>query len=92
MTQRYVVRQTPDRRAWAILDRHLDAFCALPDSTEPRPNLLPLEWGSRAGAEAWLHGCFIAWERWEGVKAPAPKGWKPFKPEPSPWDWNWYDN
>jgi hypothetical protein len=84
-TRRYVVTQLPDQSAWAILDRYLYGYCTLPDGAG---NLLPLEWGMRQGAEAWLYKCRVAWGR---DLVPAPEGWREFKPEPSPWDAAYYD-
>lgn len=87
MASRYRVITTPDQRAWVILDRELGGFCALPDDpTAERPNLLPLEWRSRHGADAWLHRCYMAWESWERNGTPgAPKEWRPLSDTPSPW-------
>jgi hypothetical protein len=79
-SRRYVVTQLPDRSRWVILDRFMFGYCTLPDG---EGNLLPLEWTARQGAEAWLYRCRVAWGR--GL-VPAPAGWEPFKPEPSPWD------
>lgn len=85
---RYVVTQLPDRTRWVILDRKLFGFCTLPDSgngTDTAPNLLPLEWSCRAGAEAWLHRCYIAWE---SGRVRAPRAWRPLPDTPSPWSVN----
>jgi len=81
MPSRYRVTTTPDQRSWVILDRELGGYCALPDDADPS-SLLPLEWRSRHGAEAWLHRCYMAWER-GGV--PAPTNWRPLSDKPSPW-------
>lgn len=79
---RYLVTKTPDQRFWAILDRHLMGFCTLPDDTDPEcPNLLPLEWRSKEGGEAWLQQCY---RLWESGKVPAPEDWRPFPKEESP--------
>jgi hypothetical protein len=82
---RYVITQLPDSsRKWAVLDRDLYGYCTLPDDpAAERPNLLPLEWNSRAAAEAWLFRCF---QVWAAGLVPAPEGWRPWPPgEQSPW-------
>jgi hypothetical protein len=71
MTQRYVVRMTPDMRGWGILDREWYGYCTLMDENQ---NLLPLEWGMEEGAEAWLNMCYRAWE---SGRVPAPDNWRP---------------
>jgi hypothetical protein len=84
MTNRYLVTQLPDQSAWAILDRELWGYCALPDDTDPRhPNLLPLQWKGRPAAEAWLRTCYHAWEN---NLVPTPQRWRPYPEKDSPWD------
>jgi hypothetical protein len=80
---RYRPTLTPDRRHWVILDLAMWGYCTLPDSTDSpdghAPSQLPLEWPSRAGAEAWLNQCYRLWGR---GTVPAPDNWRPFrKPE-----------
>lgn len=80
---RYKVTRTPDHSMWVILDRKLWGFCTLPDDTSEKcPNLLPLEWKHREGADAWLERCYRAWQTGQ---VPAPEGWQPPPYEPSPW-------
>lgn len=88
---RYVVTMTPDMRGFGILDRELYGYCTLVDENK---NLLPLEWTTKAGAEAWLNMCFRRWKSWEngsteGKGRAVPKGWRPRRPEPSPFDRGW---
>lgn len=80
---RYSVVNLPGSTTrYVILDRAADAFCALPDDpAEPHPNLLPLEWRSPHGAEAWLQKCY---QRWESGTTPAPDEWRTW----SPWESN----
>lgn len=76
---------------WVILDKQLWDYCSLPDPANPSEPI-PLEWGSKEGAEDWLNRCFRVWEKWETVKAPTPPGWQPFEPDPvNPFDRAWYD-
>ncbi|QDH92147.1 hypothetical protein PP629_gp42 [Streptomyces phage Dubu] len=94
MTARYKVTQLPDQSRWVILDRDWWAYCALPDNpSNPRPNLLPLEWRSRAGAEAWLQKCFQVWNGQEKRGEPTPAGWHPYADPAamSPWTTAWHD-
>lgn len=70
-------------------------FCTLPDDNDPS-TLLPLEWKSRAAAEAWLNQCYRIWYSWEQKRSrsvPAiPENWRKPKPTPSPWERpGWYD-
>jgi hypothetical protein len=79
---RYTPFLTPDRQRWVIFDWWLYGYCTLPDGNG---NLLPLEWKTSAGAEAWLFRCR---QLWGAGSVPAPDGWER-KPEPietSPWD------
>jgi hypothetical protein len=81
---RYRITLTRDGRKFAILDREAYEYCALPadDGT-----LLPLEWPIRPAAEAWLQQCYRTWQTWEGNGAGrAPKGWRPHRPELSPFE------
>lgn len=75
---RYRVTLAADRRSWVILDLTSWGYCTLPDSTNSpdghAPSQLPLEWSTRAGAEAWLHQCYRAWGR---GSVPVPEGWRP---------------
>lgn len=81
--QRYKVTQLPDWSAWAILDLDAGAYCTLPDAEGPHPNLLPVEFRTRAAAEAWLHRCYVAWQ---AELVPPPVNWRPLPPgPPSPW-------
>lgn len=80
MRERYVVRPTPDRRAHGVFDRYLLGYCTLRDDQD---NLWPLEFKSRAAAEAWLNRCRRAWAT---GRVPAPPGWPAWPdPQPSPW-------
>lgn len=83
MPSRYVATTTPDGRRVGILDRDLYAWCTLVDENK---NVWPLEWNSRAAAEAWLQRCYRTWYLWErdGGGTP-PKDWRPYRPESSPW-------
>ncbi|GAA3877971.1 hypothetical protein GCM10023084_33630 [Streptomyces lacrimifluminis] len=80
---------TPDHKRWVILDLQMWGYCTLPDDEDPA-TLLPLEWDSRAGAEAWLQSCYRRWSTWEQQGAPpgseVPTGWRPHKDAPSPWE------
>lgn len=80
---RYVVISKPDQSGYVILDKELFGYCTLPDNSNPEhPNLLPLEWGMREGAEAWLNQCY---RKWQAERVPVPEDWKPFHKEDSPW-------
>lgn len=57
---RYRIIKTPDDRAWVIVDLYWSGWCTLPDPGDPT-TLMPLEWRSKAAAEAWLHRCYKAW-------------------------------
>ncbi|MCY0937782.1 hypothetical protein [Streptomyces sp. H34-S4] len=75
--------QTPDRLRWVIYDSYMDGYCTLPDDVDAEyPNLLPLEWRTRAAAEAWLRRCYAKWGT--GLVTP-PWGWKPVPPVLSPY-------
>lgn len=81
---RYRITLTRDGRAFGILDREVYDFCGLPDE---EGTVHPLQWQSRASAQAWLTKCYIAWRAWEGSGAGVvPKGWRPRPPETSPFD------
>ncbi|MCX4577955.1 hypothetical protein OHB41_33180 [Streptomyces sp. NBC_01571] len=76
MPSRYCATMTPDRRNWVILDLEMWGYCTLKDEHD---NLLPLEWRSKAAADAWLRACFQQWQRWEmNGEGQAPTGWRPF--------------
>jgi hypothetical protein len=81
---RYRIVLTRDGQKFGILDREQYDYCALQDENgTPQP----LEWQTRAGAEAWLHQCFRTWNEWEGNGAGTPpQGWRRRPPEPSPFD------
>lgn len=80
---RYVVISKADQTGYVILDKQLFGYCTLPDDSDSdSPNLLPLEWGMREGAEAWLNQCYRAWQ---AERVPPPEGWMPFRLEESPW-------
>ena len=79
MIGRYLVTQLPDQSRWVILDRHMWGYCTLLDDND---NLLPLQWSSRAAAEAWLRDCY---RRWGNGTIPAPSDWRERPPELSPW-------
>ena len=82
MIQRYLVTMEATRRHWVILDRHMYGYCTLPDDDSEYPNLLPLEWSSRAGAEHWLDRCYTAWRN---ELVPVPDNWQPYRLDASPW-------
>ncbi|MEG8276368.1 hypothetical protein [Streptomyces sp. AHA2] len=44
-------------RPWVILDQELQGYCTLPDGDER----YPLEWRTKAGANAWLVRCYRMW-------------------------------
>lgn len=79
MIGRYSVAFTPDRQRVGILDHYARDWCSLPDRDG---QLRPLEWTSRAAADAWLTRCRRVWAL---GGAPAPKGWRPEPVDPSPW-------
>jgi hypothetical protein len=56
-------------KPFVIFDRLLLGYCTL--VSDDGSTLLPLEWGSRAGAECWLFQCRIAWL---AGQAPEPQG------------------
>lgn len=70
---RYLIRRKPgkagarDPKPFVIYDRVLRGYCTLSDGS----NLLPLEWRSYEGAQAWLFQCRTAWLA--GI-VPTPKG------------------
>jgi hypothetical protein len=64
MITRYAVTPLVGEAGWGIFDRRMRAVCALAG--------IPLEWGSRTDAEAWLYRCRVAWRR---ELVPAPDGW-----------------
>lgn len=73
--KRYAVGPVNESRSfghvrYGIWDRKLHWYCALPDSAG---NMIPLEWRTPAGAEAWLLRCHAAWYTGE---IPAPAGWR----------------
>ena len=77
---RYLVVKMQGRSRYVIFDRDLFGYCTLPDDTNAEcPNLLPLDWKSRAAAQAWLGRCYLMWE---AGSVPAPRGWKPSPHEP----------
>lgn len=83
MASRYVPTMTPDQTRWVILDLEMWGYCTLPDDDDPS-SLLPLEWRSRAGAEAWLRQCYRTWSNWDQQGESTPIGWRPFRREPNP--------
>lgn len=92
---RYKVVQLTTGKApyfkWAILDKEWWDYCTLPNQEDPS-SPIPLEWGSKEGAEYWLKTCFRVWGQWESAKAPVPEGWKPLPPDPvNPFDRFAYD-
>jgi hypothetical protein len=86
-TGRYRPWLVPERDRWVIMDWAFTDFCALPDETGA---LRPLTWGSRAGAEGWLHRCYQTWSKWEAEdKVNVPARWRPALPPdrgPNPFD------
>jgi hypothetical protein len=80
---RYRVTATRDGRKIGILDRVSYDYCGLPDEDG---TVKPLEWQTRAAAEAWLQTCYRTWQAWEGKGWPTPKDWRPHPPATSPWD------
>jgi hypothetical protein len=81
---RYRVTPAMDADGFMILDRESYDFCGLPDENG---RVRPLQWTTRGSAEAWLNQCYRSWAQWEGNgKGTAPKGWRPRRPETSPFD------
>lgn len=81
---RYRVTPTMDASGYGILDRESYDYCGLPDENG-RPRTLV--WKTKGSAEAWLNQCYRTWSAWEGNgKGSAPKGWRPRRPAPSPFD------
>jgi hypothetical protein len=80
MASRYQIMQSTGPKPFVIYDNELDGYCTLPSGR----NLLPLEWRSRAAAEAWLTQCKVAWVA--GI-VPAPRRWRTWEPPlRSPWE------
>ena len=81
---RYRVVLTPEGTAFGILDREQYDYCGFPDEGGRSKRL---EFKLKPEAEEWLQSCYIAWWAWEkdGAGTP-PDGWRPAKPEPSPFD------
>lgn len=82
---RYEARLIPGTKKWGVWDGEYQSFCTLPDKPwdgskeEEAPNLLPLEWNRRAGAQAWIFRCRLAWG---SGSVPAPRNWAPVYVEP----------
>lgn len=75
--------------SWGLLDWAQMEFCSLAHEVRTKEGMtttvIPLAWGSRASAEAWLQTCYLIWAKWErdgGGEAPA--NWRP-RCEPSPY-------
>lgn len=81
---RYRVRAMIDNRTWGILDMDTWGWCSLPgEDADGNPVVIPLEWTTPEGAEAWLQHCYRAWGSGR-VRAPA--RWRPLPPGGlSPW-------
>ncbi len=47
-------------RPWVIFDGAMKGYCALPDDGDPS-TLMPLEWVTQHGAQAWLMRCYRTW-------------------------------
>lgn len=78
--QRYQIQMLPTEPTYVIYDNELDGYCTLRTEGD---NLLPLEWRSREGAEAWLWKCRALWA---ARTVPAPRGWRSWTPPlVSPW-------
>lgn len=81
MAGRYVPTRTPDQKKWVILDLDLPGYCTIPDKDDPS-SLIPLEWDSRASAQAWLHKCYRHWAMWEVSpkrREDVPLRWRPIR-------------
>ncbi|CAA07151.1 gp27 [Lomovskayavirus C31] len=50
----------PVVRPWVIFDGAMKGYCALPDDGDPS-TLMPLEWVTQHGAQAWLMRCYRTW-------------------------------
>lgn len=78
MTDRYKVIGLPGPQdKYVILDTQIFGYCTLPDTYDPS-TLLPLEWKSRASANAWLQRCYRVWRRWDNAGRPVPDNWEPY--------------
>jgi len=47
-------------RPWVIFDGRVKGYCALPNEGDPS-TLMPLEWRTQNGAQAWLMRCYRTW-------------------------------